>query len=606
MAAPQGVKIKDHMVLALDIGSRFIKVAEMRLQKGVISLLNVAVSPTPPNLMDNNQVLDPGGLGRAIKSLLTTNKIRTRQVITSISGQSSVVVRPIDLPKMSVKELKEAMRFEVERHIPFTADEVVMDFAPIIDPDELPETESNMKVLLAVAQEDLIKAYLKVIKVAGLLPVAIDVEILSAVRALIDMHQSEGSYERTVALVNIGALSTDISVINKGNLIFTRSVPLAGDSLTEAVADQLGRSFEEAEELKKEYGRVFLGNEVESAPAAEPTDAALDVTSDFFTPRVGGETALPETSVAPPQSVFSLDEDTGMTWALTGNTASADAPSMLPRSHAEFEVDEDDVDDELPVYTIGLEEDHAPVPVFTLDDENVDDDIAIPGVTMFTPSPVAAATPAPPPVAAAVPSSPMAGPVFDLSSELESQMPAPLKRSASEPTVAEPAPLFAPEPAPAPAAAVMPPPAPSETPSLAATADVVRPQEPMLFFPDEEEKSPESTLDEEQHNELFQHRVFESMMPTLVELVTEIRRSFEYYTSREPDTPIELIVIYGGTSRLPNLAEFIQQEIGVDVQQGDPLMGLDITPFRQPVEYLKDLAPALPVCIGLGLRNMIA
>ena len=111
-----------------------------------------------------------------------------------------------------------------------------------------------MKVLLAVAQEELIKSYLKVISVAGLQPLALDVEILASIRALIDIHQRTGQLDNTLALVSIGAVSTDISIVNQGNLIFTRSVPIAGDTLTEAIADQLGRSFEEAEELKKGYG----------------------------------------------------------------------------------------------------------------------------------------------------------------------------------------------------------------------------------------------------------------------------------------------------------------------------------------------------------------
>ena len=56
-----------------------------------------------------------------------------------------------------------------------------------------------MKVLLAVAQEELVKSYLKVLKVAGLQPLAIDVEILSAIRALVDIHDPEENAE-TVAL----------------------------------------------------------------------------------------------------------------------------------------------------------------------------------------------------------------------------------------------------------------------------------------------------------------------------------------------------------------------------------------------------------------------
>ena len=137
-------KLKDHKVLALDIGTRFIKAAELGLNRGVISLLNVVVCPTPPDTLDKSQILDPVMLGEAIRRLLATNKITTRQVIVSLRGQSSVVVRPIELPKMSAKELAETMKFEVERHVPFAANEVVMDYAPLIDPDDLPESEENM------------------------------------------------------------------------------------------------------------------------------------------------------------------------------------------------------------------------------------------------------------------------------------------------------------------------------------------------------------------------------------------------------------------------------------------------------------------------------
>ena len=75
-----------------------------------------------------------------------------------------------------------------------------------------------MKVLLAVAQEELVKAYLKVLTAAGLQPVAMDVQILAAIRSLVDINRNAGAYEQTVALVNVGAVTTDISIIDKGNV----------------------------------------------------------------------------------------------------------------------------------------------------------------------------------------------------------------------------------------------------------------------------------------------------------------------------------------------------------------------------------------------------
>jgi len=588
MAVAQGVKLKDHIVLALDIGTRFIKVAEMRLARGMISLVNVAVSPTPPSVVDSNQILDPVGLGRAIKSMMALNKIRTRKVVVSISGQSSVVVRPIDLPKMSLKELTDTMRFEVERHIPFTADEVVMDYAPIIDPDDLPEEETNMKVLLAVAQEELIKSYLKVLSVAGLQPIALDVEILASMRALIDIHQRTGQLDNTLALVSIGAVSTDISILNQGNLIFTRSVPIAGDSLTDAIADQLGRSPEEAEELKKEYGRVFLeteepgsygtadGQAPEGAAGTEPAGSLFDA---FGSPTP----APPAPGGALTSTPFSLEDDQPV-GPLNLDGAPAAAPAEQPG--AAFEVD-DGVDDELPVFRFGLgtEEEGQDVPVFSLDEDNVDDEVPVPGATQpeSTPAPTAEA-------------------VFDLSSELEQQMPSYTRPSTPGTTAG-------------PVADTPPAPLPNllETATGAAPTDQM--QVPLTEVSAEEE--PAGTLypgdllgamgpgDTVQTDD-FQRRLFDAMMPTLVELVTEIRRSFEYFTSREPDTPIDRVLVYGGTSRLPYLIDFIQQELGLDVQQADPLMALDLSQFRQPADYLKDIAPALPICIGLGLRDMLA
>ena len=107
-------------------------------------------------------------------------------------------------------------------------------------------------------------------------------------------------------------------------------------------------------------------------------------------------------------------------------------------------------------------------------------------------------------------------------------------------------------------------------------------------------------------NEVFQRRIFEAMQPILMELVTEIRRSLEFYSTREPDVPVEKILLAGGTSRLPNLAAYLHQEIGLEVELADPLRRLDLSSFREHPDYARELAPALSVCIGLGLRDMIA
>lgn len=619
MAAQQGTKIKDHRVLSLDIGSRFIKVAELRMARGNISLLNVVVCPTPSDTVDKSQILDPDGLGKEIRRLLKENKITTRKVVSAVRSQSSVVVRPIEVARMTKKELAEQMKSEVEHHVPFSADEIVMDYAPLVDPDELPETEESMKVLLAVAQEELINAYLKVLQVAGLTPVALDVEILATIRSLVDIYKDEGAYEHTVALVNMGASSTDISILVNGNLSFNRSVPIAGDALTNAIVEQLGRTFEEAEELKKEHGQVFLETAIGELPVpqegeAANADAAVPTDSPFFAFGDSDESMdatlawdANSNSTPLPQQIFSLEDDvdsskTPFVFGEGENTTPSvdpqDATQLLsnpipssPGSETAPANAVADTEESSPVFRFNdaEEDEQGNSPVFSFDQDETPNN---------------------------------GGAVFDLSSELEQQMPPPLSRPSSKVETNDDdssAPfMFTPEKAATGQEVEEFTYAGNATPTENAGAEKADLQtndsveshqnDDLLQGMSQEDGQPAEIPQptKSPQNDIFQRRIFESMQPTLTELVTEIRRSLEFFSTREPDNPVERILIYGGTSRLPKFAEFIHQEIGLEVVHADPLQALDATACRLPAEYIKDLAPVLPVCIGLGLRDMLA
>lgn len=629
MAARRGFYSRNQTVLALDIGSRFIKIAELRMARGVISVLGVAACPTPEGVVDNTQILDPVTLGRTVKELVRVSKMNCRNCIVSISSPSSVVVRPVELPRMTRRELEESMKFEVERHIPFSADEIIMDYAPLEDLDAIPEEQANMKVLLAVAQEELIDAYVKVLRVAGLSPAAMDVEILSAMRAIVDIHAMDGSYERTYALVNIGASSTEISVVEHGNVVFTRSVRIAGDQLTEAIAEQLGRSFDEAEELKKSQGRVFLEVDVEELPAPGSDGHVPDFTgsasfggqhlSFMDGQETGGMSAAP--AVDPGltlQNVFSLEDDPAPAPANSGMFTLDEAPSFGNANAASpFLLDDEDptptdaaaspfmLEDETAAPASAspfmLDDDDAPSSPFMLDDPtpttlHFDADeqapIAAPAFQLLADDDEPAFSIQPD----AAPS--MAGPVFDLSSELEEQRPIVPRSTFGEeasPVVAEQAldSIFSPVEE-------------DEPVAPAAAFGGFGNMDQTMFMSDAAVGTPTYERPDGPQEDVFQRRIFDAMLPTLGELVTEIQRSLEYYSSHESTATIDRVVLYGGTSRLPRLADFIQQEIGVDARCADPLEYLDLSTLRQSRDYIKELAPALPICIGLGLRDMLA
>ena len=232
--------------LGLDIGSNQIKVAEMRRSGTQLQVSALGVGPTPQEAYDKSEIVDAQMLGKAIKDLLKQSGISTRDVVSSVAGQSSVVVRVIEVPQMSQAELKETMQWEVERHVPFNSSEVVMDWARIDRPEGYAEGQ-NMDVLLAVAQQSMIDRHIEMLGAAGLKPKHIDVEPLAICRTLLDNNTAFNQQGHTVTIINIGASNTEIGIYRDKLLTFPRSLPLAGDNLTRAIAQGLGVDLDTAE-----------------------------------------------------------------------------------------------------------------------------------------------------------------------------------------------------------------------------------------------------------------------------------------------------------------------------------------------------------------------
>jgi len=256
----------------LDIGTDTIKVAEAKFTKDGIAITGLGIARTPQGVIENEVVVDPKALGNTIKALLAESGIKTKKCVSSVSGASQVVIRVISVPKMKSEELAETMKWEVERHVPFSPQEVVMDFQPLDNPSADPAA-AEMEVLLAVAQQQLVEGHVEALFAAGLQPVAIDIEPLAAGRSLIELSKN-GAMSETVAVVNIGATRTDLGIYENGLLTFpSPPIGVAGINFTREIAEALGQTLEQAEVTKREFAAVDLAS-VQSAPAADPVQIA--------------------------------------------------------------------------------------------------------------------------------------------------------------------------------------------------------------------------------------------------------------------------------------------------------------------------------------------
>ncbi|MEW6482193.1 MAG: type IV pilus assembly protein PilM [bacterium] len=194
----------------------------------------------------------------AIKKLLSENKIKTREVYISVPS-SSVVIRYLKLPYMPADELREVIRFEAEEHIPFEVEQALIDFH--ITKDFIEKEERMMEVLLVAAKREIVHEYIHIFQKAGLDPVYINVDTFGIEDAWEIGEEGSIQGEKVAALVDIGARTTNINIIEGNASSFNRDIIVGGNDFTDSVKDEFGISFAEAESKKEEKGAILLGEE---------------------------------------------------------------------------------------------------------------------------------------------------------------------------------------------------------------------------------------------------------------------------------------------------------------------------------------------------------
>lgn len=259
-------------VLGVDLGSQYIKIAEVRMQGRQPAITALGMAQTPPGSVDHIGVHDTASVSAVLKQLCAASGVSVADAIVSVAGQGSVLVRTLEVPVMNDAELKQHMEWEITRNIPFAENTVSSDYKPF--PPDSPG-DQNMDVVMAISPQSAVDGLIDLVKKAGKKPAALDVEPLGIARTLAMSYQSDYA-GKTVCVVEIGHRTTAINIYRDGKLLMPRQVPIGGEMFTRAIADGLGISFEEAEQMKHSRARI-----PSSAAAAPAFNAA---------PQFGGET----------------------------------------------------------------------------------------------------------------------------------------------------------------------------------------------------------------------------------------------------------------------------------------------------------------------------
>ena len=229
-------------MVGVDIGSSSVKAVELQGKNGDFQLVSLGYESLEPDSVVDGQIMELNSVSNAISNIFNEHKIKTNRVAAGVNGHS-VIVKNIVLPKMSSAELQESFAWHAEEHIPFDITDVTLDY------HVTGTTDDAIQVLMAACKRDKVANLKQAIQLAGKQPAVIDVDAF-ALQNCYELNYDPQPNE-VVALLNIGASTTNINILNGNRSVFTRDATFGGNQYTSLLQKELGVTFEHAEQVKR-------------------------------------------------------------------------------------------------------------------------------------------------------------------------------------------------------------------------------------------------------------------------------------------------------------------------------------------------------------------
>ncbi len=243
------INLKKTKTVGLDIGSFALKLVELKpVKKGGetrFELMALGYEPLPYQSIVEGSIMDSTAVVDAIQRVFYESKARSNNLSFGVSG-GSVIVKRIEVQKLAADEMHEHILWESRPHIPFTPEEVSIDYEIVESPDIPPD---RVSVILAAVRKEKLNDYLSVISSAGKSAQIVDLDSFAALNSV--LYNYEVFQDRSVAIINIGASITNITISRFGQLVFVRDLAFGGNHFTDMLQKELNLPYEKAESLKK-------------------------------------------------------------------------------------------------------------------------------------------------------------------------------------------------------------------------------------------------------------------------------------------------------------------------------------------------------------------
>ncbi|HEX9171857.1 MAG TPA: pilus assembly protein PilM [Telluria sp.] len=240
-------------LLGLDISTSSVRMVELVvIGKNELRLERYASEPLPRGAVVDGNIENMEQVSEAVRRVWKKSGTRVKLIALGMPP-ASVITKKIILPAgLSEDQLEVQVESEASQYIPFALDEVALDFDVLGMAANSPD---DMEVMLAAARREKVEDRVAIAEAAGLTATVMDVESYAARAALgrITEQLPQGGRDQIIALFQIGAQATGVSILLNGETVYEREQPFGGNQLTQDIVRTYGMAFEEAENRKKAH-----------------------------------------------------------------------------------------------------------------------------------------------------------------------------------------------------------------------------------------------------------------------------------------------------------------------------------------------------------------
>lgn len=231
----------------LDISDLKLRLIQFKKSRGAFKLQCFNELDVPPGYIVSGEIKDASAVQDLVKKLINhpiEGKVFGSHVVVSLPERRTFI-KVIEIPQIPEEEIPGAVKWETERHIPISIDEMYLDWQLL--QNNKPKDTNKLKIMVAVAPKLIIDSYTDLLKQARLEPIAMETESTAITRCLINEKSAPSD---AIIIVDIGASRTSLIIYDSGAIQYSSTLEVSGNGMTNLIAQKLNLSFEQAEKAK--------------------------------------------------------------------------------------------------------------------------------------------------------------------------------------------------------------------------------------------------------------------------------------------------------------------------------------------------------------------